>query len=546
VFFWELVTLVDVMLLGHWIEMRSVMGASRAVEKISELIPDTAHLKKGKETIDVKSTDLRKGDVILIRPGERVPADGIIRIGSSSVDESAFTGESSLVLKGENYRVVAGSVNGEGFLEVQIEKNRNEFYVSRVVEMVRSVQSSKSKTQYLADRAAFYLTVVAIFSGIVTFLVWIFVSDLSFAIERTATVLVITCPHALGLAIPLVVAISTAVCSKSGLLVRNRNALENARKITTIVFDKTGTLTQGKFEVEKIKTFFHDVSADDLLGMIATLENGSEHPIATAIMLEAKKREVELGELNNFQVLRGKGVRGMVDGKNIVVVSVDYLKEFSVEPPKEIEDEGGKVIGVLEVMNGEKRFLGYVIVLDQIRKESFRAIDEIKKMRIKTWMLSGDNEKVVGDVSRELGIDGYFASVLPHEKKEKIKDLQEKGEFVVMVGDGVNDAPAIAQADIGIAIGEGTDIAAETADVILVKNNPKDVLKFIRFGKKTYSKMIQNLFWATGYNIIAIPLAAGVFFGLGIVLSPAVGAVLMSLSTVIVAVNAKLLEEDLT
>ncbi|MDH4330528.1 MAG: heavy metal translocating P-type ATPase [Candidatus Moranbacteria bacterium] len=541
-FFLELDTLILVMLLGHWIEMRSVMGASRALEKLSELIPDEASLKKGKETVIVKTSELKKGDTVLVRPGERIPVDGIILKGQSAVDEAAFTGESVPIFKRENHRVIGGSINGEGPLEVRLEKKQDEFYVSRMVEMVKKIESLKSRTQLLADKAAFYLTIVAIFSGVATFFVWlILLGDLEFAVERTATVLVIACPHALGLAIPLVISISTTLSSQNGLLIRNRDALENARKITMVVFDKTGTLTQGKFEVEKIRTFFHEVDSDELLRVVASLENGSEHPIANAIMKEAKKRKIELGDVNNFKVLRGKGVEGMMDGKNIFAISSDYLKDFSVEVPDEIKDEGGTVISVLERNDSETRLLGYIIVSDQIRDESFGAIEFLKKEGIKTWMLSGDNEKVAKGVSEKLEMDGFFASVLPHQKQEKIKELQDRGEFVAMVGDGVNDAPAIAQADIGIAIGEGTDIAAETSDVILVKNNPRDVLKFISFGKKVYAKMIQNLVWATGYNVIAIPLAAGVFFGSGFVLSPALGALIMSLSTVAVAVNARTL-----
>ncbi|MFC1645126.1 copper-translocating P-type ATPase [Patescibacteria group bacterium] len=539
-FFWELATLIDVMLLGHWIEMRSVMGASRALEKLSELIPAESNLKKGEDTVSVKTSKLKKGDIILVRPGEKIPVDGLIMKGESSVNEAAVTGESVPVLKKEKDRVIGGSINEDGSLEVSVESSQKDFYISRVVELVRKVQSLKSKTQHLADRAAFYLTVVAVFSGVVTFIVWLIIlGDVAFAIERTATVLVIACPHALGLAIPLVVSMSTTLSSQNGLLIRNRDALENARKITTVVFDKTGTLTEGKFKVEKIKTFYHEVNRDKLLGIIASLENNSEHPIARAIITEAREKNVELSEVSNFKALKGKGIEGRVDGRDIVAVSVDYLRDFSVEIPDELENESGTITAVLEKEEREMKLLGYTIVSDQIRNNSHGAIESLKEAGIKTWMLSGDNEKVAEDVSQRLGMDGFFASVLPHQKQEKIKELQDKGEYVAMVGDGVNDAPAIAQADIGIAIGEGTDIASETADVILVKNNPKDVLKFIFFGKAVYSKMIQNLAWATGYNIIAIPLAAGVLYQSGFILSPAIGAILMSLSTVIVATNAR-------
>lgn len=537
VFFWELVTLVDIMLLGHWIEMRSVMGASSALEKLSKLIPDNASLKKDGEILKVKTSDLKKGDIVLVRPGEVIPSDGVVLKGEASVNQASFTGESVPVMKKKKDGVIGGSINEEGSLEIKVSQEKSDSYVSRVVDLVQSVQMSKSKTQLLADRAAFYLTIVGIISGLITFLVWFFVSGTVFALERSVTVLVITCPHALGLAIPLVASISTALLSQNGLLVRNRDALENSRKITMVVFDKTGTLTKGEFGVDKIKTLNHEVKSDQLLRIVASLESNSEHPIARAIMREAKNRHLSLDEVDNFKVLRGKGVEGDVNGRRIAVISVDYADDFSVELPEESRKESGTVILVVE--KDSSNLLGYIIVSDQIRNESFSAIEDLKAGGIKTWMLSGDNEKVTEDVSRRLKLDGFFASVLPHQKQEKIKELQEQGEFVAMVGDGVNDAPAIAQADVGIAIGEGTDIASDTADVILIENDPGDVGKFIFFGKAVYSKMMQNIFWATGYNLFAIPLAAGVLVREGIILSPAIGAVLMSVSTVIVAVNAK-------
>jgi len=541
-FFWELATLIDIMLLGHWIEMRSVMSASNALDKLAELMPNTAHLFKDGDIVDVDISKLKSNDKILIKPGEKVPADGIIVKGNSYINESMLTGESKPVEKGKGDKLIGGSVNGDGSLEVEVKNIGEDSYLSKVIDMVKRAQESKSKTQHLADKAAFWLTIVALTVGFTTLIVWYIISgDFTFAIARMATVMVITCPHALGLATPLVVATSTAQSAKNGLLIRNRTQFENSRKIDTLVFDKTGTLTKGEFGVNFIEVFDDKYDKEKLIQLAATLENNSEHPIATGIMDKLKEMKLDILEMDNFQAIKGKGVEGTIDNKDIMVVSPGYLNENNIEVPKELPSKGVSTDVFLLV---DHNLVAAIGLSDKIREESYNAIKRLKDEGIKTWMLTGDNEKTAKQVSEELGLDGYFAEVLPDEKQEKIKELQSEGRFVAMTGDGVNDAPALAQADVGIAVGSGTDVAAETADIILVNSNPEDVVSLIDFGKATYRKMIQNLIWATGYNVFAIPLAAGVLYGIGIVVSPAVGAVLMSLSTIIVAINAKLLKVE--
>lgn len=538
VFFWELATLIDIMLLGHYLEMKSVMGASQALEKLSALIPDKAHLKKDEDVLEVDTKELREGDVIVIKPGEKIPTDGKVVRGQSFVNESLITGEARPVSKGKTDRVIGGSINEDGLLEMEVSGVGENSYLSKVINMVKRAQASKSKTQNLADRAAFGLTIIAISAGVATFLVWYLTNhNLAFAIERAATVLVITCPHALGLAIPLVAAISTTLSAQNGLLIRNRTAFENARKITTVIFDKTGTLTKGTFSVKNIIIASGKYKENDVLQLAASLEQNSEHPIAKAIITAAKERNINLVEINNFKSIKGKGIEGIIDNKKFMAASPGYLREMGFQIPKESENFSGTVIYVMT----EDEVIGILNLADTIRKDSREAVEIIRREGIKLWMLTGDNEKAAKEVSDELGLDGYFAEVLPDQKQEKIRKLQDQGEFVAMVGDGINDAPALARADVGIAVGSGTDVAAETADIILVKSNLKDVFLLISFGKATYRKMIQNLAWATGYNVVAIPLAAGVLAGHGILLSPALGAALMSLSTVVVAINAKLL-----
>ena len=535
-FFWELATLIDIMLLGHWIEMKSVLGASRALEALAHLLPDTAHLVKGNNVSDVKISELKKEEIILIKAGEKVPADSVITEGNSFVDESMLTGESKPVKKGKDDKIIGGSVNGDSPMRAKIVGTGEDSYLNKVVNLVKQAQSSKSKTQRLADRAAVWLTVVALTAGTITLIFWLFKTpEVAFAIERMATVMIITCPHALGLAIPLVGAVSTSMSAKNGLLIRNRTAFENSRNITTLVFDKTGTLTEGKFGVSSVKVFDFEYDEKIIIQIASSLEVNSEHSIAKGILYKAKELGLDTVKSEAFEIIKGEGVRGRVEGKEVKLVSKSHLDKKNIKIPEEVRK---KVSGTLVFVLIEGKVRGLIELSDKIREDSFEAIKRLKKEGIHCWMLTGDNKDVAKEVADELELDGFFAEVLPHEKQSKIKELQDKGEVVAMTGDGINDAPALAQADVGIAIGSGTDVAAETADIILVNSNPKDVLSLILFGKATYRKMLQNLLWATGYNVIAIPLAAGMLYNVGIIISPAVGAVLMSMSTVIVAINA--------
>ena len=536
-FFWELATLVDIMLLGHWIEMRSVGDASKALESLAKLMPAEAHRRDADgSTTDVPLEALAVGDTVVVRPGEKVPADGDVIEGASSVDESMLTGESVPVPKSEGHEVIGGSVNGEGMLVVQVERTGAESFLAQVVDLVREAQESKSKTQDLADRAARWLTFVALGGGAATFAAWMVVGKpLAYSIERAVTVMVIACPHALGLAIPLVVAISTALGASSGLLVRDRMAFENSRLIDAVIFDKTGTLTEGRFGVAEALPFA-GTSRKELLGMAASVEQYSEHPIARAIVAEASP----LPSVSDFQAIPGKGARASVGGHDVAVVSPGYLAEENITVPDaagELFSGGRTVVFVLR----DRELLGVVALSDVVRPESAVAIRRLTEMGIETIMLTGDNETVAARVAADLGIKRYFAEVLPAEKAATVLQVRAEGKVVAMVGDGVNDAPALASADVGIAIGAGTDVAVATADVVLVRSNPDDVATVIGLARATYRKMQQNLVWATGYNVIAIPLAAGVLAWAGIVLSPAVGGLLMSASTVIVAVNARTL-----
>lgn len=539
-FFWELCTLILIMLLGHWIEMKSVAGASRELELLVQLMPSEAHMVMGEMIHEVKTDSLNEGDIILIKPGEKVAADGIISEGDSYLNESMLTGESVPVKKHKGDKVIAGSINGNGSLKVTVSHSSKDSYLARVIKLVNDAQKSKSKTQLLADKAARILTIVALVAGFTTFFVWwsILNESFVFALERMVTVIVICCPHALGLAVPLVVAISTSISAKSGLLIKNRTAFENARKITTIIFDKTGTLTFGKFEVSRIKSLQPSFDEKEIIRMASGLEQNSEHPIATGIISKAKELTITVPAINSFKAIIGKGVEAEVEGKNIKVVSPGYLKENNIAVPENYSTTNAETI-VFVIVNNQ--LTGYIALADKIRPESADAIKTLHENGIKSILLTGDNSIVAKSVSDELKMDSFFAEVLPHQKLEKIKELQSKGEFVAMAGDGVNDAPALAQADVGIAVGSGSDIAAETAGIILVNSNPKDIANLILFGKATYRKMVQNLVWATGYNVVALPLAAGVLYSYGILLSPAAGAVLMSVSTIVVAINARLL-----
>ncbi|PAW95155.1 heavy metal translocating P-type ATPase [Mucilaginibacter sp. MD40] len=539
-FFWELTTLIGIMLLGHWIEMKSIAGASKELELLVQLMPSDAHMVMPDMIHDVKTDTLKENDIILVKPGEKVAADGIILEGESYLNESMLTGESKPVKKVKGDKVIAGSINGSGSFKVTVSHAAKDSYLSQVVKLVDDAQKSKSKTQLLADTAARWLTIIALCSGIATFLYWYLTGQpLAFAMERMVTVIVICCPHALGLAVPLVVAKSTALSAKNGLLIKNRNAFENSRKITTVVFDKTGTLTVGKFEVSKIISLDKELKENEILRLASALEQKSEHPIATGILQKVKDLAIKVPATENFNAITGKGVEATVEGKKILVVSPGYLKENKITIPEGFTADDTETVVFVII---DKKLAGYIALSDKIRPESAEAIKTLKQEKIKSILLTGDNSKVAASVSKTLGMDSFIAEVLPDQKLKEIKALQKKGEFVAMTGDGVNDAPALAQADIGIAVGSGSDIAAETAGIVLVNSNPKDIVGLILFGKATYRKMIQNLVWATGYNVVALPLAAGVLYNQGIVLSPAAGAVLMTVSTVVVAINAALLK----
>jgi Cu2+-exporting ATPase len=541
-FFWELATLIDVMLLGHWIEMRSVMGASGALEALVRLLPDTAHrLRADGSSEEVPIDRLQSDDRILIKPGEKVPVDGEIVEGESSLDESMLTGESTPVTRGQGDEVVGGSVNGEGALTVRVTGTGEDTYLSRVIDMVREAQGSRSRAQDFADRAAAWLTYIALSAGALTLQVWLSLErDFQFALARAVTVMVITCPHALGLAVPLVMAVSTSLGAGSGLLIRNRSAFERARELQAVVFDKTGTLTEGRFGVAGVAALA-DLNEDQVLTLAASLERQSEHPIARGILHAAEERELQLHEARSFRNLTGKGAEAEIDGHRVQVVAPGYAREQGVDSEHDAlqrwRDEGKTVVFVLS----DEQAVGAIALADIVRAESRAAIDKLKSMGLQCMMLTGDSESVARSVAAELELDDYFAEVLPEDKAKKIRDVKQRGLRAAMVGDGVNDAPALVEADLGIAIGAGTDVAVEAGDVVLVRSDPRDIAAILTLSRATHRKMVQNLLWATAYNVVAIPLAAGVAYNAGILLSPAIGAAVMSLSTVIVAINARLL-----
>ena len=543
ILFWELATLIDIMLLGHWIEMKSVMGASGALKAMVELLPATAHrLAADGGQQDVAVSDLKAGDRVLVKPGERVPTDGQIVDGATTLDESMLTGESRPIARASGEQVIGGSVNGEGAITVRIEKIGGDTYLSQVIDMVSQAQASRSRAQDLANRAALWLTFIAIGAGLLTLAVWLSTDrGFAFAIERMVTVMVIACPHALGLAVPLVVAVSTTLAAKSGLLIRDRAAFERGRELQAVVFDKTGTLTEGRFGVTDVVPLA-EVSDQDVLRLAAALESQSEHPIARGIVQRAKELSLPLERVTDFRNLTGQGALARIGGEQIAVVGPGYLDQHGIriDQPRlaSVTAESKTVVYVLR--NGKP--LGAIALADIVRPESRSAVARLKAMGIKCMMLTGDNQAVAKSVADELGLDDYFAEVLPAGKADKIREVKSRGLKVAMVGDGVNDAPALVESDLGIAVGAGTNVAIESADVVLVRNNPQDVPAILDLSRATYRKMVQNLWWATGYNAVAIPLAAGLTAGLGFFLSPAVGAVLMAASTVIVAINAKLLE----
>lgn len=543
-FFWELATLITVMLFGHWMEMRSVASAQGALGELAKLLPDMAEIIRDERTEKVPLAELGVGDIMLVRPGAKVPADGEIIDGESSVDESMITGESRPVPKRKNDQVIAGTVNGDGFLRVKITKIGEGTALAGIMRLIAEAQASRSRAQILADRAAFYLTVIAILAGSGSLIGWLIAgAGTAFALERTVTVLVIACPHALGLAVPLVTAISTSLAARNGLLIKQRMALESARNIDVILFDKTGTLTTGQQGVVDVYTA-GDAKLDEVLRLIASVEAPSEHSIARALVTAAQERRLKLAQVRYFSALKGRGVTANIGQEGYFVGGPRLLAERQVEPSPELKekvtaaDAAGKTIIYLIK---RKQVLGAVTIADTIRPESKEAVKALHDLGVRVAMLTGDSEGVAKWVAKELGIREYFAEVLPGHKVDKVKALQQDGSRVAMVGDGVNDAPALVQANVGIAIGAGTDVAIESAGIILVRNDPRDVVSIIRLSRSTYGKMVQNLIWATGYNVVAIPLAAGVLASQGIILAPAIGALLMSASTVIVALNAQLL-----
>jgi P-type Cu2+ transporter len=542
---WELATLVTIMLLGHWIEMRSIFQAQGALKELAKLLPDTAlRLLDDDRTEEVPVDRLRENDRVLIRPGASIPVDGVVESGESSVNESLITGESRPVGKHPGEKVIAGTVNAEGSLRVSVRGTGEKTALAGIMRMVEQAQGSRSRAQDLADRAALLLTAVAIGSGLLTFFVWLgFGASLGFTVTRMVTVLVIACPHALGLAVPLVVAISTTLGARNGLLVRDRRGLEQARNLDIVVFDKTGTLTLGEHRVVEIVAS-QGIESNEALALAAAVERDSEHPISQALLKSAREKEIEVPAARNFQALPGKGVRAVIDGRELKVGGPALLRELEMDPPAELRNAAerfGQSGRAAVYLTDDTGVLAVFAIADAIRPESLEAVKRLQQKGITVAMLTGDARAVADSIAKELGIDTVFAEVLPQDKAEQIKSLQRQGKRVAMVGDGVNDAPALVTADVGIAIGAGTDVAVEAGDVVLVRSDPRDVARIVSLSRAGYRKMLQNLWWAAGYNIVAIPLAAGVLAWAGIILAPAAGAVLMSASTVIVAINAQLL-----
>lgn len=544
--FGELSTLTSVMLLGHWIEMKAIQGTQGALKELAKLLPDTAEVLENSTTRTVLISEIGIGNQVLVRPGARVPADGVVIDGQSEIDESVVTGESAPSFKRVGDEVIAGSLNTDGSLVIEVKKKGGDTFLSGVMRLVSQAEQSKSRLQVLSDRAAFYLTGIAVVSGGLTFGAWLFSGAPVFvAIERLVAVLVIACPHALGLAVPLVASLSTSIAARNGFLVRSRTALESARKIDVVLFDKTGTLTTGVFSVEDVIPV-PSFTVKEVLRRAAAVNQNSEHPLAKAIIAEARNKKVLYPEVQNFERIGGLGVRGGVSGETVLVGSESFLAENMVTIPTEIlqriqglEDNGKTVVFVAI----GSMYIGAIALADVVREESFVAVKDLRKLGIRVAMITGDGAVVARRIAKSLGIEEYFSEVLPHQKSEKVKLLQQKGYRVAMVGDGINDAPALAQADIGIAVGAGTNVAIESAGIILAKNDPRDITKIIRLSQVTYEKMIQNIFWATGYNLVALPIAAGVLIYRGITISPTVAAVLMSASTVVVALNALLLRK---
>ncbi|MFW7433600.1 copper-translocating P-type ATPase [Vagococcus carniphilus] len=539
-FFWELATLILIMLLGHWIEMNAISNAGNALQKMAELLPNLATvIKEDGSTEEVSLKEVQVGQKVLVKAGEKVPTDGIIIEGKTSINESMVTGESKDVVKGLHDKVIGGSVNGSGAITVEVTGTGESGYLSQVMELVGNAQKEKSRVESMSDKVAKMLFYVALVVGIGAFIIWyVLTKDINIALERMVTVLIIACPHALGLAIPLVTAKSTSLGAKNGLLIKNRQALETAKKVDVIMMDKTGTLTEGNFAVNDYLSFDSTYTKEQVLGLMASLEQNSSHPLSVGVLKKMEELNLSIPQATDITNLPGIGMEGTVDGKDVKIVSVSYMKQqhisFDNDLFNQLSSQGNSVSFLLV----DNKSIGLVAQGDQIKEEAKSMIDRLLAQGIKPVMLTGDNRQVADVVAKQLGIEAVHAELMPEDKEKIVKEYKEKGLVVMMVGDGVNDAPGLVRADIGVAIGAGTDVAIDSADVILVKSNPFDILHFLFLSKNTQRKMVQNLWWGAGYNILAIPLAAGVLAGIGIVLSPAVGAIFMSLSTVIVAINA--------
>ncbi|GEO57582.1 heavy metal translocating P-type ATPase [Companilactobacillus bobalius] len=537
-FFWELSSLIVIMLLGHWIEMKSTMSAGNALQKIASLVPDQVHMVHEGKTMDHDISMVKDGDVVEIRAGESVPLDGHIVSGTSYINESLITGESKAVKKEIGSKVVGGSINGEGTIRVKVDKAANEGYLSQISKLVSDAQNNRSKTQMLADKVSSWLFYAALSVGIIAFVYWLIFGDMNTALNRLVAVLVIACPHALGLAIPLVMSRSTSIAATNGLIIRDNQAMENSRKIDYIAMDKTGTLTEGKFTVNGLKSIDSTINDNKLLSVIAGIESGSSHPIANSIVQYAKDKKIEIANFDDVQAIKGYGMSGKLEGHEYYLVNMKYLKNENIPIDSKLVQTYLDKGNTISYLVADKKVLGFVALGDRIKKNTIEFIKELKARNITTIMLTGDNKDAAATMAKQMGIDEFRAELLPEDKNKVIKQLELSGHHVMMVGDGINDAPSLAAATIGVAIGAGTDVAIDSADVILYNSDPFDIIKFLKLSHHTYQKTVENLWWGAGYNIVAIPLAAGILAGVGFVLSPAVGAIVMSLSTVVVAINA--------
>ncbi len=537
-FFWELASLIVIMLLGHWIEMKSTMSAGNALQKIASLVPSKVHMVHDDQTMDHDISMVKAGNIIEVRAGESVPLDGHIISGSSYINESLITGESKAIKKEIGSKVVGGSINGEGTIRVKVDKSSGEGYLSQISKLVSDAQNNRSKTQMLADRVSSWLFYAALTVGIIAFVYWLIFGDMNTALNRLVAVLVIACPHALGLAIPLVMSRSTSIAATNGLIIRDNQAMENSRKIDYVAMDKTGTLTEGKFTVNGLQSLDKSIDSKNLLSIIAGIEGGSSHPIASSIVSYAKDKEVQPAAIDNIQALKGYGMSASFDNRQYYLVNMKYLNEHEISLDKKLVQTYLDKGNTISYLVADKKVLGFVALGDRIKKNTIEFIKELKARNITPIMLTGDNKEAAAIMAKQMGIDEFRAELLPEDKHQVIKQLELSGHHVMMVGDGINDAPSLASATIGVAIGAGTDVAIDSADVVLYNSDPSDIIKFLKLSHNTYKKTVENLWWGAGYNIIAIPLAAGILARVGFVLSPAVGAVVMSLSTVVVALNA--------